>query len=869
MDRGLGEERPRHEADGRTEHAAHQEPRRVRDDVGALAPGAQGAEVGESERDEEQAGAAPQAATAFVEHAIRDQCAHGAENRRRGAERRVVRTVKQCRESVPEHAGEQRDEDAESAAERLAEAREDGEAEHDVRRDVDDVGVQSERGHEALDLAVADRRAVGTTALRPVEPEPADHLHEVHHEQEDPGEERRRHARGQQEFGRLVRRPVLVLRGVARELAPSPRGESRRDHDRQGGPALRDAERDVASVEDESDLVHLRVGEDRGDRDRARSGSGSDARGIVVMRMGPALVHPRILAFAMPWIERARPIISIELKIVSIELSGVARMWSAVLAFLAVLAPPVSPPLVIVNTRVISFDAATTNGAAIALKDGRIVAIGDESSCRAAAGDGATVIDAGGRATMRGFFDAHAHLMSGGVSELQLELKGARSEEEMIERLAKWRETLPSDEWIIGRGWDHTLFPNQTWPTRANFDSLAPNTPMLLWRVDGHSALANGAALRVAGIDESAHDPPDGMLMRDKDGLLTGILKEGAVNLVASHIPPRSFERKLQGTKRALEHCARFGITSCTDHGGDPDVYFELLKRGELTCRIDLWVDLADDLKPAIELRSRLEPVAEWIRFQTLKGFVDGTFGSRTSAMFEPFHDDAGTSGVLRTDVKVLTDRVIAADAAGFQVALHAIGDRAVAIALDAFEAAQAKNGTIDRRDRVEHAQVLRESDIPRFKKLGVTASMQPCHLLTDRRFAVDRIGQDRAKFSYAWKALADAGALLAFGTDYDVESLDPMRNLFAAVTREAEDSTAEKAYFPEQCLSLDAALAAMTVGGAMAAHREKELGPLVVGSLADLVVLDQALDAKQPREILKNKAWLTVVGGRVVFQRR
>lgn len=524
-------------------------------------------------------------------------------------------------------------------------------------------------------------------------------------------------------------------------------------------------------------------------------------------------------------------------------------------------------PLLVKNAAVVTFDAAKPTAAAIAVKDGRIVAVGDESTCRAAAGASADEIDAGGRPLLRGFFDAHCHLMNGGMASLQLDLRGCLSVEEMVERVNRWRITLPADEWIVGRGFDQTLFPQQAWPTRDSFDAIAPNHPMYLERVDGHSALVNGAALRVAGIDASTPDPPDGIIVRDAMGEPTGILKEGAVRLVERFVPLRSFERKLVGTKRAVELATRFGLTSCADHGGDPDVYQELAKRGELTVRIDLWLDLEDDLAPAIELRERLEPSKNHIRFATLKGFVDGTFGSRTAAMFEPFHDDATTSGVLRTDPETLKRRVIAADAAGFQVALHAIGDRAVTIALDCFEAAATANGTTGRRHRVEHAQVLAAADLERFAKLGVTASVQPCHLLTDRRFAVDRIGNDRAKLSYPWRALADAGALLAFGTDYNVESLDPMRNLFAAVTRRSEENPSEPPYFSEQCLSLDEALRAMTIGPARAAHREADLGPLTVGSLADFVVLRGAIDAADPDSILENGAWLVVSGGRVVHR--
>lgn len=526
------------------------------------------------------------------------------------------------------------------------------------------------------------------------------------------------------------------------------------------------------------------------------------------------------------------------------------------------------PALVIRNATIETFDPLMPKASAIAMREGKVIAIGAEGEVMSAAGANPNVIDAGGRPLLRGFFDAHAHLMNGGLARLRLELLGCKNETELVDRVRHWQETLPFDEWVIGGGFDQTLFPSSQWPTRIGLDELAPNRPIFLKRIDGHSALVNGAALRTAGIDEKTPNPPNGEIVRDDSGEPTGLLKEGAVDLVERVIPPLSFDRKLEALRRALVEAAEVGITSCADHGGDAEVYLEIQKRGELTCRVDLWCDLSDDLSQVIELRKRLEPHRDWIRFETLKGFVDGTFGSRTAAMFEAFHDDAGATGILAVEPEVLDARVKAADAAGFQVALHAIGDRAVALALDAFEKASQTNGTKERRHRIEHAQVLRPADIPRFQALGVTASVQPCHLLTDRRFAVDRIGEERAKSSYPWASLEKSGALLAFGSDFPVEPLAPMRNLFAAITRLSEDETSEAAYFPAECVSLETALRASTIGPAIAAHRERELGPLTVGSLADIVVLERPLDPKQPRAILENRAWLTIVAGKVVFQR-
>jgi predicted amidohydrolase YtcJ len=529
----------------------------------------------------------------------------------------------------------------------------------------------------------------------------------------------------------------------------------------------------------------------------------------------------------------------------------------------------VDPPMLLLDADVRTLDRAAPRASAIAIAGGRILAVGDETDCRAAAGADAVVVDCGGRPLLRGFYDAHAHLMRGGMALAELDLRGARSVEELIARLSAYADEAPPGEWLLGRGFDQTLFDDRVWPTRHDLDFSTPNTPVLLMRVDGHSAVANSAALREADIGATTPDPPGGIIERDEIGEPTGVLKETAVELVSSRIPPASYAKKLDGARRGLALAREYGITSIVDHGGDPDAYLELLKNGELSARIELWCDLGDDLQPWIELRDRIAPHRDHLRFDTLKGFVDGTFGSRTAAMFEGFEDDAASTGVVVTEPEKLFARVAAADAAGFRVALHAIGDRAVAIALDAFERAAKANGTTGRRHRIEHAQVLRREDVARFAALGVTASMQPCHLLTDRRFALERLGDVRIENAYPWRSLLDAGATLAFGTDFPVEPLDPMRNLFAALTRGDADQLSAEPLVPQERIALDEALFAMTAGGAHAAGREAELGPLVPGSLADVVVLDRAIDPANGKQILETRAWLVVVGGKVVHSTR
>lgn len=527
------------------------------------------------------------------------------------------------------------------------------------------------------------------------------------------------------------------------------------------------------------------------------------------------------------------------------------------------------PPghLLLVSARVITLDPARPEAEALAIAGERIVAVGSREECERALPAGVEVIDLGGRPVLRGFFDAHAHLMSGGLSLLELDLRGCRSLEELAERVRVHAAGLDTGEWIRGRGFDQSLLAGGEWPTRRAIDPVSEGHPLLVRRVDGHAALANTLALNMAGISEETPDPPGGAIVRDAEGVPTGILKEEAVALVARLLPPFDAADARRGVLLALAEARRVGLTSVTDHGGDPDVYLKLLEEGLLTARVSLWGELDGDLERWISLREHLAPRRDWLEMRTLKGFVDGTFGSRTAALFEPYADDRSTDGILVVEEQVLCERVIAADAAGFQVALHAIGDRAVSLALDSFAAAAEKNGTSGRRHRVEHAQVIRPSDVPRMRELGVIASVQPCHLLSDRRFAFQRLGAQRARDSYPWRRLLDGGIVLAFGSDYPVEPLDPLRNLFSAATRAAEADPTEPAYFPEERVTLEEALGAQTSGSAFAAGRERELGALSPGTFADLVVLDRPLDEENARGLLETRVYMTIAGGRIVYR--
>ncbi len=396
--------------------------------------------------------------------------------------------------------------------------------------------------------------------------------------------------------------------------------------------------------------------------------------------------------------------------------------------------------------------------------------------------------------------------------------------------------------------------------------------PAILGRVDGHIAIANSAALKAAGIDRNTPDPMGGKIDHDASGEPTGIVREdSAMGLVFAKIPAPTLAQRRRGTEYVLANAARWGVTSAQDYSDWEDflVYEEFEKAGKLTLRISEWIDFNQPLAVLEERRAHHAATDPWLHTAMLKGFMDGSLGSRTAALLAPYSDDPGNSGIPRYQQAKLNAMTTERLAAGFQIGFHAIGDRGAQMALDAFaqaeQFAQQNHQTRDYRLRIEHSQVIAPDQIEQYRKLGVIASVQPCHLLTDMNWAVERIGPERAKTSYPWKQFADAGVRLAFGTDYPVEPINPFRGVYAAVTRKNEAGTKE--YYPEQKLSIEQALAAYTTGSAYAQFAEKEKGTLAPGMLADFIVLDRDLTKVAPPEILKTQVLRTVVGGKTVYQ--
>jgi predicted amidohydrolase YtcJ/peroxiredoxin len=504
---------------------------------------------------------------------------------------------------------------------------------------------------------------------------------------------------------------------------------------------------------------------------------------------------------------------------------------------------------------------------AVALRDRVIVASGNDREILKLRTSGTEVIDLHKAFVMAGFNDAHIHLASGGFEKLNVDLVGVSSIEEMKERIAAHVSAAAPGEWIRGRGWDHTKWKQQILPTRQGLDDVTGDHPAIFTRVDGHIAVANSAALKVAHVTKETPDPEGGKIDRDTSGEPTGILREGAGDAVYSAIPKPSLAERRKAVELALAEAARWGLTSVQDNSGWDDflVYEDLEHEGKLTVRITEWLPFDASLETLERQRSHHDANDPMLHTGMLKGFLDGSLGSRTAALLQPYSDDPGNSGLPQYDQGTLNNMTEERVAAGFQIGFHAIGDRALEMALDAFEEVEKKEGLRDFRFRIEHAQVTTPEQIHRFREAWMTASMQPNHLLTDMNWAVARIGTDRASTSYAWKSFLNAGVPLAFGTDYPVEPLTPFRGLYAAVTRKNETGTKE--YFPQEKLTVEEAIAAYTTGAAYAEFAESKKGRLLPGYLADFVVLDRDITQIPPAEILQTNVLRTVVGGKTVWQ--
>ena len=528
--------------------------------------------------------------------------------------------------------------------------------------------------------------------------------------------------------------------------------------------------------------------------------------------------------------------------------------------------------LVIVHGHVWTVDPRNSRAEAVAIHDGHIVAVGSDAEIAKWVGPATKRIDAQGKSVLPGFIDAHVHFSSGGGEISGVHLRDANTPQEFARRIGEQAKKLAKGEWMLGGTWDHELWGGTPLPSHDWVDALTPDTPVFVSRYDGHMAMANALALRLAGVTRETEDPPGGTIVRGKDGNPTGLLKDAAMNLVYRIIPPPSEEQLLRMVRAAMEEARRFGVTSIHDISSTEDVraYQTLADRGELTLRIYSITPLPQWQAPATAgIRAGFGN--DWIHLGALKGFADGSLGS-TTALFEKPYDDAPETSGLPNEMMLpegnMLKMALGADKAGLQLAVHAIGDKANRILLDIYGEVEKQNGArSDRRWRIEHAQHLRPEDFARFARLGVIASVQPYHAIDDGRWAERRIGHERAKTTYAFRTLLDHGVRLAFGSDWTVAPLNPMVGLYAAVTRATLDGKNPGGWFPEQRLTLEEALQAYTMGSAFAEFREREKGSLTPGKLADLVVLDGDLFAMAEEKIKDAAVRYTIVGGRVVYE--
>ena len=527
--------------------------------------------------------------------------------------------------------------------------------------------------------------------------------------------------------------------------------------------------------------------------------------------------------------------------------------------------------LLLANGVIYTGDAARARVEAVAIRGERIVGIGSSQEMRKLAGPKTRIVDLRGRFAMPGFNDAHIHLANGGQAKLAIELEGARSLAEFQQRIRSRLGEYEPKEWITGRGWDHTLWPVQRFPTRQALDAVSRDHPMIFTRVDGHVAVANSLALHLAGIAKDTKDPPGGSIERDAAGEPTGMLKENAVGLVSRKVPPLSASQRRRSILLALAEAARFGVTSLQDNSAwaDFQIYEQLKREGKLTARITEWLPFLEPLPRLEEMRRQGGTEDAWLNTGAVKMVVDGSLGSRTAAMLAPYSDDPANRGILRIEPEQLKQMSVERDRAGFQLAFHAIGDRANRVALDAFAAVRAANGPRDRRDRIEHAQVVAPEDFARFAELGVIASMQPVHESTDMRWAEARLGPARLAGAYAWRTMLSRGVRLAFGTDYPVEPINPLRGLYACVTRELPGGGPRGGWQPQEKISLDECVSAYTVGSAYAEFEEGKKGQILPGQFADIIVLSADVTRIPAREFFKTEVLQTFAGGRLVYEKK
>src|SRR6184192_327308 len=530
-----------------------------------------------------------------------------------------------------------------------------------------------------------------------------------------------------------------------------------------------------------------------------------------------------------------------------------------------------SATLIITNAAVYTVDKQHPTAEAVAVIGDHIVAVGSRAEIDSWRGPETKVIDAGRKLVLPGFNDAHVHFIQGGAQLDQVQLTDAASPQEFAKRIAAQVAKTLKGEWILGGRWDETKWAKPQLPTKELVDPVTEATPIFVERYDGHQALANSVAMKLAGVNAKTPDVPGGVIMRDGSGNPTGIFKDAAQELIYKAIPPMSHEQRLRAARRALEHAASLGVTSVQHMNpefADVAAYSELAEKGQLSTRIYA-VPMETNWQDQAKVGVRHAWGSSYLRLGAVKGYADGSLGSRTAYMFEPFADDPGNRGLLSDEMRpptAMRDRLMQADAAGLQLRIHAIGDRGISMTLDIFSDIEKKHGYHDQRFTIEHAQHMAEKDFERFAALHVIASMQPYHAIDDGRWAEKRLGHQRARYSYAWRSFLNHGVTLAFGTDWPVAPLNPMLGLYAAVTRATLDGKNPSGWIPEEKITLPEAVEAYTMSSAFAEFQEKDKGSITPGKLADMVILSDNIFDLKPEAIRNAKVETTIVGGKVVY---
>ncbi len=526
-------------------------------------------------------------------------------------------------------------------------------------------------------------------------------------------------------------------------------------------------------------------------------------------------------------------------------------------------APAQVADLAVLNARVYTASAAHPITSALAIQDGKIVALGSEVAAHI--GVSTRQIDAHGKVVIPGLIDSHVHMRALGDSLETLDLRGVASEAHAADKVRQVALQRKPGEWVRGTGWDQNLWDGQQFPSRQSLDAAAPNNPVYLRRVDGHAAWVNQKALDLADINARTADPAGGKILRAAGSAPTGVLIDRAQGLVARKLPPSTpaeLERKIA---RAAQECARLGLTTVHDAGvdaADVAAYRSLILKHQLPVRIYAMIGGAGTLWDV--LRSRGPEIGEQLTIRSIKLMADGALGSRGAAMLQPYSDDPGNSGLLILTEDAIRKVAEQAVGAGFQVNTHAIGDRANHVVLEAYAAAL--RGANDRRFRIEHAQIVAPEDFQRFQKYAVLASMQPTHATSDMGWAAARVGPDRIRGAYAWQTFLKLGVRVPSGSDFPVENANPLWGFYAAITRQDHSGNPPGGWFPDQRMTREEALRSWTMDGAYAAFEEKEKGSIEVGKMADFVMLSADIMQIRPAEILNARVLMTVRGGEIVF---